>query len=73
MESHKRSLFKTLSWRVIALTITATIAWIVTEEWRFAVAIGGTDTLVKLFVYYLHERTWNRIDLGRNSLQATAK
>ena len=64
MDSHRRSIAKSLSWRFIATFITAAVAYIVTAEWTFAVEIGLLDTTVKLGAYYLHERAWIRIRFG---------
>jgi uncharacterized membrane protein len=55
---------KALSWRFIATLITFTVAWIVTDELTFAAEIGIADTLIKLGTYYLHERTWMRVEFG---------
>ncbi len=66
MESFARSVLKSLSWRVVAVLITTTIAWIVTGEKLFAVTIGITDTLIKIFAYLAHERIWNRIHFGKS-------
>ncbi len=65
METHRRSISKALSWRVVALFITASVVWVVTGEFRFAATIGLVDTLIKLGVYYGHERLWNRLSFGR--------
>lgn len=65
MESRKRSLAKTISWRIIAACITRLIAFLFTKEVVLSVGIGLADTTVKLFFYYLHERAWNRTDFGR--------
>ena len=64
-ESHGRSIAKALSWRFIALIITFSIAWIVTGKVYFAATIGGADVLLKLGIYYFHERAWNRSSFGR--------
>ncbi len=65
MESTKRSIAKSISWRLLATVITASIALGITDQWELAAAIGLTDTFVKFFIYFAHERTWNRIDFGR--------
>ena len=65
MDSFYRSIVKTLSWRIIATIITTFVAWLVTGEKIFAATIGIADTLIKLFVYYGHERIWNRINFGK--------
>lgn len=59
MDSHARSVFKAFTWRIVATTTTAAIALFVTGEIGTALAIGGIEFLVKLLVYYLHERTWH--------------
>jgi len=64
-ESHLRSVVKALTWRFIATFITAGVAWAFIGELREAAAIGVADTLLKLGIYYSHERLWNRIPLGR--------
>lgn len=65
VDSHRRSIAKALSWRFFATLITSTVAWIVTDELRFAAAIGLGDTVVKLGAYYMHERLWEGIPFGR--------
>ncbi len=65
MESHKRSIAKAMSWRVIALLITTIVAYVMTGKLDLAVEIGLLDTLIKLGVYYGHERAWLRISYGR--------
>ena len=69
MESTKRSIAKSLSWRLLATIITASIAMGITDQWELAAAIGLSDTVVKFFIYFAHERTWNRIDFGREQKQ----
>ena len=64
-ESHLRSLIKALSWRVTALIITVAVVKVVTGDTGVAAAVGGADALVKIGLYYFHERIWNRIRLGR--------
>ncbi len=65
MDSHRRSLVKSLSWRVIAAVITCCVSWVMTRDLHLAAAIGVADTLIKVGVYYGHERAWNRIAFGR--------
>lgn len=57
--SHIRSLAKAATWRVTATLTTAIIAYIVTEEVRAAVIIGGIEFVIKFITYYGHERVWN--------------
>jgi len=64
-ESHYRSVLKALSWRFLATTITIIVALIVTGELVFAAKIGLADTIIKLAVYYTHERIWDNLKYGR--------
>ena len=65
MESHKRSIAKAVSWRVIAVLITTLTAYFFTKSVELSLGIGLVDTGIKIFSYYGHERLWNRINFGR--------
>lgn len=69
MESTRRSIAKALSWRLVATVITSTLVFVITGEGKFAATIGLSDTLIKFFVYFGHERLWNRIAFGRHPKQ----
>ena len=64
-DSRSRSLFKALSWRLVALTVTAAVAYAATESAAFALSIGLADSLIKIFAYYFHERAWENVEFGR--------
>ena len=64
-ESHRRSIAKAISWRAAALIVTVSLVWVVTGEAGFAATVGAVDSLIKLFVYYVHERAWIRFGFGR--------
>jgi uncharacterized membrane protein len=65
LELRRRSLVKALSWRVLAAIITGCVVMAMTGKLKFAAEIGLIDTLVKLVIYFVHERTWNKINYGR--------
>lgn len=65
MESHRRSIAKALSWRLLATIITTTLVYMLTGKGEFAATVGLADTLIKLGIYIAHERAWNRISYGR--------
>lgn len=60
MVNYKETLVKTLIWRVIATTITILTGWIVSGNWKFGLAIGGIDTIIKTISYFGYERVWYR-------------
>jgi uncharacterized membrane protein len=63
-ESHLRSFLKALSWRVLATTTTAIIAWVITGDISTAIVIGGIEFFAKFFIYYGHERVWQLVPRG---------
>lgn len=70
-ESHIRSLLKGISWRVIATTDTVLVALLITCLFgqcslENALKIGAAEFLLKLIVYYVHERIWQRFQNGVN-------
>ena len=69
METTRRSVAKAISWRIIATVITTALALGLTGRWEFAATIGLADTTVKFFIYFGHERLWNRFDYGREEKQ----
>ena len=64
-ETKRRSVAKALSWRFLATIITTLVAFVLTGTLKFALEVGLLDTTIKLFVYFAHERLWNRIAYGR--------
>ena len=41
------------------------VAYFVTGTFKMALSIGFVELFTKVFLYYVHERVWNRISLGR--------
>ncbi len=64
-EKSYRSVVKSVSWRTIGTLDTFVISLLITGKLDFAIAIGGVEVFTKMILYYLHERTWDRIKFGR--------
>jgi len=64
LASYKETVIKTLIWRVIATIITIVTGWLVSGNWKFGLAIGGIDTLIKTVGYFSYERIWDKIKVG---------
>ncbi|NJW53458.1 DUF2061 domain-containing protein [Salinimicrobium oceani] len=62
--SRKRHIAKTISWRVVGTVDTMLLAWIITGSPLTGVKIGLAEVITKMILYYLHERTWYRVDYG---------
>ncbi len=65
MEQHKRTLVKTITWRIIALTATIVVVYIYSGDAKGSLVIGFSANLIKMFLYYIHERIWNKVQFGR--------
>ena len=65
MEQPKRTLAKTLIWRVIALATTIVVVYLYSGDAKESLVVGFVANAFKMLFYYVHERVWNRIDFGR--------
>lgn len=63
--SSKRSLFKTITYRVLCTTTTFMITYLFTGRFLIASSVAFTLIPIKLFEYYVHERIWDKIEYGR--------
>jgi uncharacterized membrane protein len=63
-ESHLRSMFKAVSWRIIGTLDTIGISFLWTGHASKALAIGGSEVATKVLLYYIHERVWAKVPLG---------
>ena len=66
VDSQKRTIAKTLTWRVTASLTTFIIAWILTGDFLIGVSIGTIEAVAKIFLYYFHERIWNNISWDKS-------
>ncbi|MSU21867.1 MAG: DUF2061 domain-containing protein [Pedosphaera sp.] len=64
-DNHYRSVLKAISWRVTGTVDTIVISYFVTGKMEMALSIGFVELFTKIFLYYMHERIWNRISFGR--------
>lgn len=64
MVQKKRHLVKTVTWRITATTTTVIITWLVTGNFETGAIVGGFEAVVKMFLYYAHERMWLRSRYG---------
>ena len=64
VESRLRSVLKAVSWRVLATLTTMVVAYFVIGNVGDALKIGSVEVVVKLVIFYLHERTWAQLPLG---------
>jgi len=64
-ENIKRSLLKTISWRIVGTLATVVISYIITGTLALAFSIGAIELVSKMVLYFFHERAWNNIKWGK--------
>ena len=64
-EGIKRSLAKTISWRVVGTIDTVLISWLITGTLELAFSIGLVELVTKMGLYFFHERAWSKIKWGK--------
>ena len=64
-ENIKRSIVKTISWRVVGTLATVIISYVITGTLALAFSIGGIELVSKMVLYFFHERVWNNLKWGK--------
>lgn len=57
-DSKKRSLYKSITWQVVHMTLVAGTIYILTGEWEIAGIAAIAELVWETGAYYLHERAW---------------
>ena len=68
-ETNIRSIVKGISWRVVATTTTIIIVYIFFGRLDLAVAAGVIETILKVALYWLHEKIWQRVRWGKERIE----
>ena len=70
VESHSRSIVKAISYRILGSAVTALIFYVLTDKASLSLGAGLLDMVLKIGVYFIHERIWNHINFGRSTKPA---
>jgi uncharacterized membrane protein len=65
MDLHKRTLVKTITWRIIATVTTVLTIYFWSGNWKLSIGSGLVANAFKTIFYYIHERAWNLSNFGR--------
>lgn len=60
-----RSFVKALSYRIWGTVSSIVVAYVITKNASLSITIAFWETVVKIFIYYGHERGWNYVQWGR--------
>ncbi len=66
-DNRMRSLAKAVSWRATGSIDTFILSFVFTGSVKAAGSIASTELVTKIFLYYFHERAWNRLPFWRSS------
>ena len=64
LESRKRHLGKTITWRLVGTLDTIILAWLISGNPLTGLKIGFSEVITKMVFYYIHERLWHRSKFG---------
>ena len=67
-DTNKRSIVKGISWRVVATTTTIAIVYFFFDRLDLAIAAGMIETVLKVGLYWVHERAWFKVRWGRKKI-----
>lgn len=61
METHRKSIMKAITWRIIGTLDTFVISLVVSGSAKVGATIAATEVLTKVALFYVHERAWSRV------------
>ena len=73
---NKKRIYKTITWRFVSTVISMSVAYIVTGSIEIGITIGILDSIIKVVVYWYHEKIWSNytrkhIKLIKNKYKCT--
>jgi len=67
-DTNKRSMLKTVTWRVTGSAALLITTYMITGSFAVAGTIGIIHIITNLTLYYIHERVWNKVKWGRKDV-----
>lgn len=68
-ETNIRTIAKGFSWRFFATTTTVIIVYLFFGRLDLAIAAGILETVSKVFLYYVHDKVWQRVRWGKKRIE----
>jgi len=68
-ETKTRTIVKTISWRFWATATTTALVFLFIGKPEVALSIGAIEVILKLMIYFFHERAWAKIKFGRSEIE----
>lgn len=67
-EQSTRSIVKAITYRLLIIAATSIIVWIYTGDPALTTTITISTTISNSLLYFVHERIWNKIKWGKQSI-----
>ena len=67
MDCKKRTLIKSLSWKIAGSLSLVLLTYLTTESLKVAGIIAILQFIITFFLYFVHERVWNYITWGKTT------
>lgn len=65
IEKHPRSIAKSISYRILSLSVDSVVAYLFTHDIAISAKIVLFVNTYSIIVYYVHERIWAHIHWGK--------
>ena len=62
------ALIKSLTWRIIATTTTVLLVYYLTGELVLSLEVGVFEVSIKMVLYILHDKAWEKIIIKNNRI-----
>ena len=66
-ETQWRTIAKIITWRILLTIVNFTYTYIATGNWKAGLAVAGMAAVFNTFIYWSHERIWNRVSWGKDA------
>ena len=67
IDQPRRSLIKTITWRITGSGATFGISYLISGNFVIAGSIATIQLVTNTVLYFIHERVWDRVKWGRVS------
>lgn len=62
--SKKRSLYKSITFRILIIVMDIVVIYLLTRRVDVTIGITIVSNITSTFLYFIHERVWNNINLN---------
>jgi uncharacterized membrane protein len=68
-DTTKRSVVKTITWRITGTGATFAIGYAISGDFSIAGTIASIQLVANTILYFIHERAWDKVTWGRQQQQ----